>query len=142
MTSVSCWADECKWCKNGWCERGSITISDDWECEDFESYKASYTDSFWIACFKDGEKYRRLVKKGKKIEYNGYVFFTKDKITDDELYSLTEARTGLAVGEFRRLKSKDRWDKFVERAATYPDVSTYPIKERSENEQQYNCNSQ
>lgn len=126
MTSVGCWADECKWCENGWCQRGSITISDDLECEDFESYRDSYTHSYWIACFKDGEKYRRLVKRGVRIEYSGYVFYTEDRITEDEAYNLTEERTGVRVGQFRLLKG--RWDKFVELVATFPDVSTYPIK--------------
>lgn len=130
MTSVSCWADECKWCENGWCERGSISITEDLVCEDFESYRDSYTISYWIACSKDGEKYRKLVERGKRIEYSGYVFYTEDRITADESYRLTEERTGINVGEFRHLKG--RWDIFVERLATYPNVSTYPIKEGSE----------
>lgn len=132
MTSVGCWAYECKWCHNGWCNRGAITISEDYECECFESFLDSYTTPYWIACYKDGEKYRRLINRGKRIEYSGYVFYTEDKITEDESYRLTEARTGYSVGEFRDIKG--RWDKFVEIAATLPDVSTYPIWERSENE--------
>lgn len=126
---VGCWLSECKWCRNGWCQRGSITIDELKECEDFEDYRDSYTDSFWKAFIDDGKPFRRLVDNGKKIEYNGYVFYTDDRITDDENYNLTEERTGLNVGDFRRLKEPKRWELFVERVRTYPDVSTYPAKE-------------
>ena len=79
---------------------------------------------------KDGKPYRKLVEKGKKIEYNGYVFYTEEKITDDETYCLTEERTGINAGEFIRLKDQKRWESFLERVGTYPDVSTYPIEEK------------
>lgn len=127
---VSCWLSECKWNNNGWCHRGSITIDELKECEDFEDYRDSYNDSFWKALTKDGKPYRKLVEKGKKIEYNCYVFYTESKITDDENYSLTEERTGLDMGEFRKLKEQRRWELFVERIGTFPDVTTYPIKEK------------
>lgn len=127
---VSCWLDECKWNQNGWCQRGSITIDELKECEDYEDYQDTYTDSFWKAIIEDGKPMRKLVDKGKKIEYNGYVFYTEWKITDDESYRLTEERTGLDVGEFRKLKEQRRWGFFLERVGTFPDVKTYPIKEK------------
>ena len=125
---VSCWLSECKWCEDGWCQRGSITIDELKECEDFEDYQDSYTDSFWKVMTKDGKCFRRLVDNGKKIEYNGYVFYTEEQITDDESYRLTEERTGVDAGEFRRLKEQSRWELFVDRIGTYPDVSTYPVE--------------
>lgn len=127
---VGCWLYECKWCKNGWCQRGSITIDELKECEDFVDYQDSYTDSFWKALMHDGKPYRKLVENGKKIEYNGYVFYTESKITDDESYRLTEERTGMDVGEFRKLIEQRRWELFVESVGTFPDVSTYPVKEK------------
>lgn len=129
MTSVGCWVDECKWCKSGWCHRGAITISEDLECEDFENYRDSYTDAYWKALHKDGKKFRRLEKYGKKIEYNGYVFYTDNKITEDGEYYLTEERTGYGVGTFKQLKEQRRWDAFVEGYETYPDVLTLPVEE-------------
>lgn len=128
--NVGCWLLKCKWNENGWCNRGSITIDELKECEDYEDYQDSYTDSFWKAFIENGEPYRKLVENGKKIEYNGYVFYTEQKITDYETYCLTEERTGLGVGEFGRLKVQSRWDKFLEMVGTYPDVSTYPIKKK------------
>lgn len=127
---VSCWLSECKWNQNGWCNRGSITIDELKECEDYEDYQDSYTDSFWQACIDDGKPFRKLIDNGKKIEHNGYVFYTVGKISDDENYRLTEERTGMDVGEFRKLKEQRRWELFVERVGTFPDVSTYPIKEK------------
>lgn len=129
--TVSCWLAECQWNNNGWCERGSITIDELKECEEYEDYYDSYTDSFWKALMKDGKAFRRFVEKGKKIEYNGYVFYTVDKITDAEEYYLTEERTGVMAGEFKKLKEKRRWELFLERVATFPDVSTLPVEERS-----------
>lgn len=134
MMSVGCWVSECKWCENGWCQRGCITIGEDLECEDFENYRDSYTDSYWKACCEDGKTFRVLVKNGKKIEYNGFVFYTDNRITEDGYYFLTEERTGLGVCDFIRLKEQRRWEMFVDRVGTYPDVLTYPIKERSEDE--------
>ena len=130
MTSVGCWLSECKWCEHGWCQCGAITIGEDKECENFEHYKDDYNDSFWKACLDEGKAVRKLCCHGKKIEYNGYTFYTTDKITDDEEYDLTEERTGLSAGYFSRLKN--RWDMFLERVGTYPDVLSLPIKGRSE----------
>ena len=132
---VSCWLSECKWNNNGWCHRGSITIDELKECEDFEDYQDSYADSFWKTIIEDGKLMRKLVDNGKKIEYNGYVFYTEEKITEDENCSLTEERTGVGVGEFRRLKEQSRWKLFLERVGTYPDVSTYPIVEKKGGEE-------
>ena len=131
MSSVNCQCEDCKWESNGWCYRGSITISEDYECECYETYINDYKDHFYKAFIEDGEKYRKLVTNGKKIEYKGYVFYTEDKITDSGNYLLTEARTGLSVCRFYELDK--RWEKFIERVGTYPDVTSYPIKERSEN---------
>ena len=126
MTSVSCWADNCKWCNYGWCNKGSISISDEYECEDYEIYSYSYTDSYWIVKLIDGKPHRKFIKKGKKIEYNGFVFYTKDKITDSGDYFLTDARTGVGVCRYNELEK--RWDKFIERESKYPDVMTLPIE--------------
>ena len=127
---VGCWLYECKWNQNGWCRRETITIDELKECEDFEDYRDSYNESFWKAMIEDGKPYRKLADKGKKIEYNGYVFYTEGKITEDESYCLIEERTGLYVGEFRRLKEQRRWELFVERIGTFPDVLTLPIEEK------------
>jgi Holliday junction resolvase RusA-like endonuclease len=50
MTQVFCEADDCKWCECGFCKRGEITINCAWECDSFESYRDSYTDSYYIVC--------------------------------------------------------------------------------------------
>lgn len=55
---VGCWLYECKWNNNGWCQRGSITIDELKECEDFVDYQDSYTDSFWKALIHNGKAVR------------------------------------------------------------------------------------
>lgn len=128
MTAVvGCWLSECIYCQHGWCNRGGIVIGEDRECQNFTHYIDTYTDSFWICCLSDGKKYRRLCKKGKKIEYNGYTFYTNEKITDDGYYWLTEARTGIAVCCYNQLEQ--RWDKFVSKIGDYPDVTDLPLEE-------------
>lgn len=128
MTSVICFCDDCIWCaENGECNRGAITINEAWECDCFESYRKNYTEPYYQAFYDDDGKPCRRLHHGKKIEYKGYVFYTEDKITDSGNYHVTEARTGIGSGIFNRLEG--RWDIFLERVATYPDVSSYPIKE-------------
>lgn len=132
MTSVNCWCNDCKWESNGWCNRGDITISEDYDCECFESYLEEYKESFYKACLVDGKMYRKPATDGKKIEYKGYLFYTQDKITDIGNYFLTEARTGIGICMFNELEK--RWDKFLERVGDYPDVTTLPIKESEDTE--------
>lgn len=127
MTSVGCLLSECKYCEKCWCNRGIITIGEDRECEHFCEY---YHDSFWKACYtKERGHFREFVKNGKKIEYKGYVFYTDDRITYEGDYYLTEERTGLGICYYNQLDQ--RWEKFVEHISKYPDVLSYPIKERS-----------
>ena len=132
MTSVGCWAEICKWCENGWCNRDMVTISEDYECEDFEIYSNSYKEPYWIACLDEGVAKRKFVERGKKLEYNGFVFYTKDKITQSGNYFLTEARTGMGVCPYYELEK--RWDKFLEKIGNYPDVMTLPIYESEDTE--------
>lgn len=130
MTNVGCWLSECKYCEDGWCTRGMITIGEDQECEDFMHFRDEYKHEYWIAVKPYGkdEISRRLIKKGERIEHNGYVFYTEDKIDREGTYRLTEERTGYSVGEYRTIE--DRWAKFVEIEATLPDVLTYPEEKR------------
>ena len=128
MTIVDCWKTECRWNCDGSCTRGHITIDELCECEGYEDYRSLYTDSYWIACSdKKQGKCRKLVTRGKRIEYNGYVFYTKDKIDDEGYYRLTEERTGFDVGDFCNLKDEKRWEHFVEVEKTLPDVMSYPV---------------
>ena len=73
----------------------------------------------------DGKITAKEYARGKKFEYNGYVFFTQSKITEGENFYLTEERTGVCVGSFATLKEK--WDKFVEALKNIPDVSSLPL---------------
>lgn len=129
MTDVGCWLSECKWCKNGWCQRGSITIAENLECEDFVHYADSkeYDEKHYIAVKVEGEA-AKAIKYGKKFEINGITFYTRDR-TDYDGYRLTHGRTGYDVGTKERLMSC--WDKFLEYEKAIPDVETLPLAEEN-----------
>jgi hypothetical protein len=69
----------------------------------------------------------RCVDYGKRIEYNGRVFFTSDRITEDGDYTLTDAETGCAAGAYKKLEQ--RFDKLCELAKSFPNVNTFPLVE-------------
>ncbi len=127
MTHIYCGAEDCIAWENGYCTKKQISISEDWECEGYEHFRSTYKHYFYSAVSIDGTSYKGLELNGKKIEYNGYVFYTTGRITPLERYGVTEERTGYYVGEFRALKEQERWDKFVHRASELPDVTSYPL---------------
>lgn len=124
--TVYCYADDCIYCEKGCCTRDEIWVSVDTECEDYKSYtdSAEYREGFWKAVKVDGIA-AKAYARGKRFEYNGYVFFTQSKITEDEDFYLTDERTGVSVGRFAKLKEK--WEKFVELSKDIPDVSSLPL---------------
>jgi hypothetical protein len=70
----------------------------------------------------------KAVDYGKKIELNGRVFFTQQKIMDDESHIVTDKRTGLLVRSIAWLK--DNWDRFLELEKKAVDVDTLPLAEK------------
>lgn len=134
MTTVYCDYEDCIHYPDGECHRGSITVGEDYyaSCADFESYRdqKEYSYKYFMALKdKDGRVCRGEVYKAKRIEYNGFVFYTTDRTTDDERFFVTEERTGYGIGEFRRLKEM-HWEKFIQMQAKLPDVKDYPIAEK------------
>lgn len=116
------------------CTKSAITLSPyrDEGCDDFESYLETeeYKNKYYAAIAVDGVKAKE-VRQGKKIEYNGRVFFTEDRVTDDEEYKLTDGRTGFMCGTFKSLKI--RWEKLLEAEKGLPDVRSYPLAIRADN---------
>ena len=133
MATVVCFCDNCKWCNDeGRCSRNVVTIDFAGECDSYEDYSKDYTDPFYKAVYDDNKNPCRTLCYGKKIEYNGYVFYTEDKINKTGNYYLTEARTGVGAGPYCMLE--DRWELFLERVNTYPDIMTLPLKESDDEE--------
>lgn len=115
------------------CQKDIVAVGNDYTygCKDYISYLDSdeYKEKFYKAVkTKDGELVK-VVDYGKKIEFNGRVFFTTDKVgtgkvNEDESYFVTEERTGYLMS-FDVLK--DRFEMFLEREKKIPDVKSYPL---------------
>ena len=132
MAIVYCENTDCKYydTQSFNCTKDAVTIvyGSEYGCDDFEDYRKAeeYGEKYYIAVMVDGVK-AKAVQYGKKIEYNGRVFFTQDRVTYAETYTLTDKRTGYMVGAFVKLKLKDKWEKFLSAEKELPDVETYPL---------------
>ena len=136
MTTVFCNNEDCIHCDdyNYTCKLQSIRIGEDIfaGCEDYESfrYTKEYQTPYYVTVRAfDGNKETcaKVIRHGKQIEYNGYVFYTQDKVTESDFYYVTEKRTGYMCGQFFKLKEKTRWEIFVEKAKKITDVASLPL---------------
>ena len=116
------------------CLKDIVAVGEDYTygCEDYISYLDSdeYKEKFYKAVKTKDGKVAKAVAYGKKIEFNGRVFFTTDRVNtggvnEDETYTVTEERTGYLIGSFAILK--DRFEKFLEIEREIPDVDSYPL---------------
>ncbi len=135
MKTVLCCNYDCVYCdKRYQCQKDVITVGDDYQygCEDYLSYLDTneYKAMFYKAVKTKDGKTARAVDYGKKIEFNGRVFYTKDKVTEgDESYRLTDERTGLLLSSMAHLS--DNYEKFLEREKEYPDVESLPLAKQT-----------
>lgn len=103
MTSIWCSNTDCRYCSpyTYECKKNMVSVGDDFTygCDDYECFLDSdeYREKFLKAVKTADNKVAKAVDYGKKIELNGRVFFTKDKIMEDESYTVTDKRTGLLV---------------------------------------------
>ncbi len=131
MKMVLCGNYDCVYCdKQYHCQKDVISVGDDYRygCEDYLSYLDTneYKAKFYKAIkTKDGKK-AKAVDYGKRIEFNGRVFYTTDRVTEgDESYRLTDERTGLLLSSMAHLS--DNYEKFLEREKEHPDVESLPL---------------
>ena len=130
---IICHNDKCAYYQRGdRCSKSIVHISEGGECDDGYNYLAlaEYQEYYWKAIqfeTKDGKEIiGRLGVYGKKIEINGYEFFTDSPPTSDEDHTrITHARTGYFVGTVSSVKKG--WDVVMTRLAYVPDVLKYPI---------------
>jgi hypothetical protein len=111
------------------CEKTFISIGEEFEvgCDDYECFLETeeYRHKFYIAVKTDDNKVARAVDFGKKVELNGRVFFTKERIMEDESHTVTDKRTGLLARSISWLK--DNWEKFLELEKKVVDVESLPL---------------
>ena len=131
MKTVLCSNYDCVFCdKRCQCQKDVISVGEEYRggCEDYVSYldTCEYKAKFYKAIKTKPVKTAKAVDYGKRIEFNGRVFYTKDRVTEgDESYRLTDERTGLLVSSMANLS--DNYEKFLEREKEYPDVESLPL---------------
>ena len=121
--NIFCRVDDCRYMECGFCKRGDISISEDFECEDYESYldTEEWKKPFWKRMFdKDNNRICRVRYYGKEIECNGRKFFAESR---SEHSYLTDELTGMGRGTIEFIKNN--FDKVLE-AANRVDI---PLKE-------------
>lgn len=132
MTRVYCYNDDCVYCDadTKMCCRDIISIGDgiDYACDEYRCYldTEEYGEEFYALVGKRRKPQGREKRYGKRIEYNGRVFYSQEKIRDDTFLFVTDAKTGLAV-KFYYIK--ENWDKFIELANKQRDIELYPLIE-------------
>lgn len=103
---VWCESEDCKWNKNGECDRGVISLDCDNECSDFESYldEAEWKKPFWKRMQdKETKQIFRVLYYGKEIDVKGRKFFVESK----SYYAhATDAITGYGAGNQGELEKR------------------------------------
>jgi hypothetical protein len=130
--TVYCQSEECRFNKNGECDRGVISLDYDNECEDFESYldDAEWQKPYWKRLIDiETKKVYRVLFHGKEIEINGMKFFVD---VNSDYAITTEATTGFGCGQ--RCDLESRLEKIRENMAKidFPPLETLPIGEYDE----------
>ena len=101
-----CRTEDCKYFEKGYCTADIISISEDYECENYECYldTKEWQKPFWKR-LKDSEtqKIYRVRFYGKEIDVNGRKFFVQSK----SYYALaTDAITGYGAGNQGELEKR------------------------------------
>lgn len=124
--NIFCAVDDCRYMEQGLCKRGDISINEDCECEDYESYHDTeeWQKPFWKRMKDDANNCVCRVKYyGKEIEINGRKFFAESK---SAYARLTDEITGMSSGTI--YQARDMFDKIVEATKkVVPLLSELPI---------------
>ena len=135
MPLVRCQHTDCIHCdlKNNFkCKAYIITIGDDWceGCSAYEDYldQPDYQNEHWIVVMVEpGKAAKAKQYYGKRIEYEGRVFYTRDRIEDPVYCNLTDAETGRDAGSLSCLA--ENFAQICVQAQKFPKVETLPEAE-------------
>lgn len=95
---IFCRVEDCRYIELGLCKRNNISISEDLECEDYESYldTEEWKKPFWKRMFDANNNLTcRVCYHGKEIEIKGRKFFVESR---SNYALLTDAITGMSSG--------------------------------------------
>ena len=113
--NIFCRVDDCRYNERGFCKQENISISEDLECEDYESYldTEEWKQPFFKRMLdKDNNRICRVKYYGKEIEINGRKFF--DESISEYSY-LNDELTGMGSGTIEFIKNN--FDKVIESAS-------------------------
>lgn len=113
--NIFCRVEDCRYIELGLCKRGNISISEDYECEDYESYldTEEWKKPFWKRMLdKDNNRICRVKYHGKEIEIKGRKFFVESR---SNYALLTDAITGMCCSTIAFVE--DNFDKVLEAAS-------------------------
>lgn len=135
MPLVQCQHTDCIHCdlKNNFkCKAYIITIGEEWDegCSGYEDYRdqPDYQNEYWISIMiEPGKNAKAKQYYGKRIEYEGRVFYTRDRIEDPEHCNLTDAETGRGAGSLACLA--EHFAQICVQAQKLPKVETLPEAE-------------
>lgn len=109
------------------------------ECDVFVSYREEpdYQEDFWMACEKNGEKYRTK-HYGKRIEVRGLTLYTQDRLPPEEHWEdprcgihCTEKETGLGLSLHNVFNDKV-YEYILKHNPEFPNVMDLPEKRDEE----------
>lgn len=96
--TVSCWREDCTYCRDGYCLQEYLTIDEYGECTDFERVYDTdeWQKPFWKRMLdKDNNRVCRVKYFGKEVEIEGVKFFVESR---SAFANATEETTGFSAG--------------------------------------------
>ena len=125
---VYCDRSDCLNNENFKCNRDCISVGEDYDfCDSYKTHldTPEYQELFYKRVKTKYGTEAKAPTRGKKILYNGYVFYT-ESAPNDKCYC-TDKRTGYAVGDLEELKQPERWKIFIDIQSKTEDVNALPL---------------
>ena len=131
---VICDNYDCAFERLGECTQNQIWLENS-ECQDYIHYKDAqknvYVNEYYRAVLtKDGVKAKELCKEERKVAYRGLVFYTEEKVNDDD-YDLwvTEELSGLGANLEHIMQ---KFDLVIKAITIAPKIKDLPLAKRNE----------
>ena len=112
MPKVMCNQDMCRyWTEEGCCAEELSLFFEyryEGECETYENYanEPAYREHFWLRLHDVDGTEVKIPLCGKRIEYRGRIFYTRDRLRKDGRYEVVDGVTGIAIGLYRDLEER------------------------------------
>ena len=132
MPRVICNESWCRYWSEDGCVAEEIRVFFDGkyegECQTRDDYSNApeYQVPFWM---RKQDRYCNEVKialRGKRLAYRERIFYTRDKVTADELFAVVDEETGICIGTYADLEERYddllRFEKIVKKLEDLPEM--------------------